>query len=127
MHVLSEFTCDSSGKCYNAGMSTTLDDTAALSGNEIKALRAELHLSQEQLAQLLGVSFGTVNRWENGHNRPQGSQVKKLLALKSGKGSQTVKKPQFGTLAGRVPPIEDQYLVNEPDWVLDAMFGVDAE
>lgn len=31
----------------------------------IKSLRTELNLSQEDLARDLGVSFATVNRWEN--------------------------------------------------------------
>ena len=32
--------------------------------------RTVLHLSQQALAQKLGVSFATVNRWENGHCTP---------------------------------------------------------
>src|SRR5213596_3131680 len=39
----------------------------------IRDLRTRLHLSQEQLAQRLNVSFATVNRWENGRAQPQGS------------------------------------------------------
>ena len=31
----------------------------------IKELRAILHITQEQLAEMLGVSSITVNRWEN--------------------------------------------------------------
>ena len=33
-------------------------------------IRRQLALSQEDLARQLGVSFATVNRWENGHSRP---------------------------------------------------------
>lgn len=36
----------------------------------LRAYRAQHSLSQEQLADLLGVSFASVNRWENG-SRPQ--------------------------------------------------------
>ena len=36
----------------------------------IRRLRAKLNLSQENLAKLLGVSFMSVNRWENGHFEP---------------------------------------------------------
>ncbi len=36
----------------------------------IKEIRAELGLSQEAFAQKLHVHFSTVNRWENGHARP---------------------------------------------------------
>ena len=32
--------------------------------------RAVLNLSQQALAQKLGVSFATVNRWEKGHSTP---------------------------------------------------------
>lgn len=33
-------------------------------------IRAEKALSQEELARELGVSFATVNRWENGRTQP---------------------------------------------------------
>ena len=33
-------------------------------------LRAKLNLSQEGLAEMLGVSFTSVNRWENGKHEP---------------------------------------------------------
>ena len=36
----------------------------------IKQVRAELNISQEELAHELGVSFATVNRWENGSYNP---------------------------------------------------------
>jgi len=36
----------------------------------VKALRAKLGLSQEDLAKALGVSFASVNRWENGKTQP---------------------------------------------------------
>ena len=36
----------------------------------IVKIRAELGLSQQGLADLLGVTFQTVNRWENGHFEP---------------------------------------------------------
>jgi DNA-binding transcriptional regulator YiaG len=38
--------------------------------DQVKAVRAALNLSQEELAHALGVSFATVNRWENGKTRP---------------------------------------------------------
>ena len=36
----------------------------------VKEVRRKLGLSQEDLAHELGVSFATVNRWENGKTRP---------------------------------------------------------
>jgi DNA-binding transcriptional regulator YiaG len=36
----------------------------------VKDVRRQLGLSQEELAHALGVSFATVNRWENGRTLP---------------------------------------------------------
>jgi DNA-binding transcriptional regulator YiaG len=36
----------------------------------VKEVRRQLSLSQEGLARELGVSFATVNRWENSHVKP---------------------------------------------------------
>jgi len=38
--------------------------------NTVKEVRRQLALSQEGLAQELGVSFTTINRWENGKTVP---------------------------------------------------------
>ena len=38
--------------------------------NTVKEVRRKLALSQEELADALGVSFATVNRWENGKTVP---------------------------------------------------------
>ena len=37
---------------------------------EIKSIRQKSLLSQEAFAQILGVSFTTVNRWEAGKSKP---------------------------------------------------------
>jgi DNA-binding transcriptional regulator YiaG len=36
----------------------------------VKEVRRQLAISQEDLARELGVSYATVNRWENDHARP---------------------------------------------------------
>ena len=36
----------------------------------VKEIRRQLSLSQEDLARQLGVSYATVNRWENGLSKP---------------------------------------------------------
>ncbi len=36
----------------------------------LKEIRRQLAMSQEDLARQLGVSFATVNRWENGLAKP---------------------------------------------------------
>ena len=47
----------------------------------LRALRAELDLTQEQLAERLGVSFATVNRWEGRANIPQRAAQEAIAAL----------------------------------------------
>ena len=37
---------------------------------KVKYVRLKLKLSQEELARELGVSFATINRWENGSYNP---------------------------------------------------------
>jgi len=36
----------------------------------VKEIRRQLSMSQEDLARALGISFATVNRWENGLVKP---------------------------------------------------------
>ncbi|MDR2837891.1 MAG: type I restriction-modification system subunit M N-terminal domain-containing protein, partial [Azonexus sp.] len=47
----------------------------------LRALRAQLTFTQEQLADRLGVSFATVNRWEAGASKPQRAQAQAIAAL----------------------------------------------
>ena len=47
----------------------------------VLVLRQQLALSQEDLARQLGVSFATVNRWENGHNIPSRLAQAQLTAF----------------------------------------------
>ena len=47
----------------------------------LRAIRANLDLTQEQLAERLGVSFATVNRWEGGTNMPQKAARATIAAL----------------------------------------------
>lgn len=49
----------------------------------IRKLREQLHLTQEQFAQKVGVTYSTVNHWENGKRTPQPYLVKRLLELKA--------------------------------------------
>lgn len=52
----------------------------------LRAIRANLDLTQEQLADRLGVSFATVNRWEGGNAKPQKAarEAIEALALEAG-------------------------------------------
>ena len=47
----------------------------------LQAIRARLDLTQEQLAERLGVSFATVNRWEGGVTMPQRAARTAIAAL----------------------------------------------
>jgi CheY-like chemotaxis protein/DNA-binding XRE family transcriptional regulator len=48
---------------------------------KLKSFRKYSGLSQEAFAQKLGVSFTTINRWENGHAEPNKLARKNLLEL----------------------------------------------
>lgn len=52
----------------------------------VKEIRAQLNMSQEQLARELHVSFATVNRWENGKNSPNMLAKKTLYNFCKEKG-----------------------------------------
>ncbi len=47
----------------------------------LRAIRAHLDLTQEQLADRLGVAFATVNRWEGGVTKPQKAAREAIVAL----------------------------------------------
>ncbi|MCI0409517.1 MAG: helix-turn-helix domain-containing protein, partial [Acidobacteria bacterium] len=55
--------------------------TKAQAAPILRAIRAKLNLTQEQLAERLGVSFATVNRWEGGANFPQKAALATIEAL----------------------------------------------
>jgi DNA-binding transcriptional regulator YiaG len=48
----------------------------------VKELRDRLDLTQWQFAQKVGVTYSTVNHWENGKRIPQPFLVRRLLELK---------------------------------------------
>jgi putative transcriptional regulator len=52
----------------------------------VRHLRARLGLTQEQFAREVGVTFSTVNQWENGRRRPQPFLVQRLLEMQSALG-----------------------------------------
>ena len=47
----------------------------------IKKLREKMMLSQDEFAKTLGVSFSTINRWENGIHEPTIKTKRKLHSL----------------------------------------------
>jgi putative transcriptional regulator len=55
----------------------------------VKGLRQRLGLTQEQFAHVVGVTFSTVNQWENSRRRPQPFLLKRLLELVATSGEGT--------------------------------------
>jgi len=51
------------------------------SGNLIRELRNRLGLTQEKMAARLGVTFPTINRWENGRAKPSPLALKQIEGL----------------------------------------------
>jgi len=49
----------------------------------LKQVRAKLELSQEELANKLGVAFSTLNRWENSKSAPRGKAKQAIADLMS--------------------------------------------
>lgn len=47
----------------------------------LKELKEKLLISQMELVMMLGVSFATVNRWENGHFEPSYKAKRQLSDL----------------------------------------------
>lgn len=56
-------------------MTARLDMTFS---EKVKYVRMKLYLSQKALADKLGVSYATVNRWENQEKKPQLAQLGKF-------------------------------------------------
>src|SRR5690606_22124317 len=65
-----------------------MTDAAVLTAT-LRSIRAKLNLTQEQLAERLGVSFATVNRWEGGLSKPQKAAREVIAALAEEAGLDT--------------------------------------
>lgn len=49
--------------------------------SRIRDLRQRLRLTQEDFAHMIGVTFSTVNRWENGKSQPNRIALRLLVGL----------------------------------------------
>lgn len=49
--------------------------------NRIREVRQNMKLTQEEFAAKLGVTFSTVNRWENGKSKPSRMALKILQPM----------------------------------------------
>ena len=52
-----------------------------MDSQQIKIIRNQLGMSQQAFAAAIGVSFATVNRWENGKAKPQKDRLDRIKAL----------------------------------------------
>ena len=50
-------------------------------GEKIRSLRKQKNISQEVLAQYLGVSFQAVSKWENGDNLPDVTMIPAIASF----------------------------------------------
>jgi DNA-binding transcriptional regulator YiaG len=60
----------------NQGGAMTIESESF--SERVKKVRSQLNLSQEDLAHAIGVSFATVNRWENGKTLPSKLALKQF-------------------------------------------------
>lgn len=65
-----------------------------MEAENIRTLRQDLGLTQEEFAHRLGITVATVNRWENGHNSPTRLARKALVDLEA---ERTPRGPQLNT------------------------------
>ncbi|HEY9725109.1 MAG TPA: helix-turn-helix transcriptional regulator [Chroococcales cyanobacterium] len=50
-------------------------------GRLVRELRCTMQLSQEKFADEFGMTFATINRWENGHTMPSPLALKQIDTL----------------------------------------------
>ncbi len=65
----------------------------------VKGLRERLRMTQEQFAQKVGVTYSTVNHWENGKRMPLPFLLRRLLEMKDEleQGGQTTRSRKRST------------------------------
>ena len=73
-------------------------------GNAFRRLRQKLDLSQDQMAELMGVSKYTIRAWERGVNKPAGSAVRLLQLMETNKGLALIKTLVTSKTRGLVGP-----------------------
>ncbi len=98
MHPIAKFCLTSKQNITNIADMTKQNDFPAI----LRATRAALNLTQEQLAERLGVSFATVNRWEGGGNKPQRAAQETILALAREAGVEGAESPRPAEAAAQV-------------------------
>ncbi len=75
---------------------TSLDGSPVDVGTEVRRLRGQLGLTQEQFGDRLGVSTITVHRWESGQSRPRRLAIEKLAQLSEQVAAESAPRPMRG-------------------------------
>ena len=78
-------------------------------GNLIRELRQLTALTQGELAAVLGVACGTVNRWENGKKQPSTLVLKQIYAV-----LKDIHQLALPEVRGRIEQILNQYFSAQP-------------
>ncbi len=71
----------------------------------IKSIRERLDLTQAQLAERIGVSFATVNRWENGQTKPARLAWRQVIDLEA-RNARSAQNPEAPVDATAAPPVD---------------------
>jgi superfamily II DNA or RNA helicase/DNA-binding XRE family transcriptional regulator len=75
-------------------------------GKRIKEAREIADLTQAQLAKLIGVSYASVNRWENGQSRPNNLAWQRIKDLELSLRGNSIKEPNLISNAGTAPSMD---------------------
>lgn len=67
--------------------------------SRVRSVRGRLELTQGQLAERIGVSFATINRWENGQSKPARLAWQQILDLEAGMAASALKTESSAALA----------------------------
>jgi type I restriction enzyme M protein len=88
---------------YNIANIANVTKSRTIQPDLLRAIRSKLNLTQEQLAERLGVSFATVNRWESGGTKPQRAALAAIHALaeEAGVSEEDVQTPDAAVPARR--------------------------
>ena len=74
--------------------------------SRVKSVRERLDLTQVQLAERIGVSFATVNRWENGQTKPARLAWRQILDLEAGLAPADSNPEAEAVSSGAAPPLD---------------------
>ena len=76
---------------YSVDIQKSIDDKGIAPGQLVRKLREQMGLSQWELADLLGVHWVTVSRWESGRVEPRGEHLQDLAPLFTANAFQRVR------------------------------------